>query len=151
MIKWRVAELVLIRPMLRSLLVVSLSCTPLMRSSADAAQIRVSVSAQAEHGDDARMVSALSREFRKMDGLLVTDTEPGLKVTCVLIRLSRPTSGSPVGYAASVAVTTGDDHLITHLVQTHETIETLAHEIAVIIDGSVFEPIRRAPRAAGSP
>jgi hypothetical protein len=106
-------------------------------------QIRISIGAQSDNGDDARMVSALSHEFRKLDNVLVTDTQPTLKITCVAVDLTRPGAKTRFGYAASIAITDSDDRLITHLVQTHATIEALAHEIAVKIDGSEIEQMRR--------
>jgi hypothetical protein len=53
-----------------SLLICSFACN----LSADVPEIRVSVEAQGENGDDTRMVSALSHEFRKLDGISVTHT-----------------------------------------------------------------------------
>jgi hypothetical protein len=42
--------------------------------------------AQGDNGDDARMISALSHKFRKLDGVSVTDTQPALNITCVVIQ-----------------------------------------------------------------
>jgi hypothetical protein len=55
---------------------------------ADIPQIRLSVRAHGENGDDARMLSALSHELRKLDGVVVTDTQPALKVTFAVMRLT---------------------------------------------------------------
>jgi hypothetical protein len=88
----------------------------------------------------------MSHEFRKLDGVSVTDTQPALKIFCRVIQgeIQQP-SGSkvPVGYAASVAITYGDGRLMGHLVQTDRTIDLLAHDIATDIDGKVIEPMRR--------
>src|SRR5882724_6724429 len=132
-----------------SLLIWSFACN----LSADVPQIRISVDAQGDKGDDTRMVSALSHEFRKLDGVSVTDTQPALKVTCVVIPLTVTQGGGKTrsGYAVSVAVVGADDHLITHLVQADRTIEGLAHEIVVDLDGSVIEEMRRTARPSSSP
>jgi hypothetical protein len=61
-----------------SLVICLLTCDLL----ADTPQIRVSIAAHVEDGDDSRFVSALSHEFRKLDGVLVTDTRPALKISC---------------------------------------------------------------------
>jgi hypothetical protein len=148
-IKVQPAQKLHITPFVASLLMCLLACD----LSADTPQIRLSVQAQGEHGDDARMVSALSHEFRKLDGVSVTDTQPALKVTCVVIPLTATRAGDKIrtGYACSVAVVGADDHLITHLVQAAATIESLAHEIAVDLDGSVIEEMRRTARPSSSP
>jgi len=123
--------------------------------SADTPQIRVSIQAKGDNGDDARMVSALSHEFRKLDGVLVTDTDPALKVTCVVIASimheTHSTSSIPIGYAASVAVTSIDNRLITHLVQTDSTIGRLAHAVAISLDGTLIEQMRRDAQPSSSP
>ena len=132
------------------LLLVIIVCLLASNLLGEAPQIRISIGAQADNGDDARMVSALSREFRKLDNVLVTDAQPALKVTCVLVRLTHDRSKPPLGYAASIAITGVDDRLITHLVQTQETIESLSHEIAVSIDGTIIEQLRRETQASSS-
>jgi hypothetical protein len=71
------------------------------------------------------MVSAVSHGFRKLDGVLVTDTQPALNITCVGIQntydLADDARKKPAGYAASVAVIAVDGHLITHLIHTAST------------------------------
>jgi hypothetical protein len=136
-------------PFVASLLIGSFPCN----LSADTPQIRVSVQAQGDNGDDARMVSALSREFSKLDGVSVTETQPAIKIDCVFGRKFVLLSGKnvPIVYASSVAVTTFDGHLVTHLLLTHTTIDGLAHEIAVALDGKVIEPMRRAAQPSSSP
>jgi hypothetical protein len=104
-----------------------------------------------DEGDDTRMLSALSHEFRKLDGVLVTDTEPSLEITCVVMRLTTQSdSATPLGYACSVAVTNDDKRLITHSVKTAPTIEVLAHEIAISLDGDIIEEARRATQPSSS-
>jgi hypothetical protein len=70
-----------IRLFVASLLMCSFACN----LSADTPQIRVSVEAKGKNGDDARIVSALSRELRKLDGVSVTDAQPALKIYCLVI------------------------------------------------------------------
>ena len=53
--------------------------------SADTPQIRLSV--QVEGDDDVQMVSALSREFRKLDGVSLADTQPTLIIRCVVYQI----------------------------------------------------------------
>jgi hypothetical protein len=132
-----------ITPFVASLLICSFAC----KLSADTPQIRLSVEAHGENGDDARIVSALSREFRKLDGVLVIDTQPALKITCVVVRLTASGQKMQTGYAASIAVTNGDDRLISHNIQVHRSIDQLAHEIAIGIDGTVIEEMRRAAQS----
>jgi len=130
-----------------SLLIWSFVCN----LSADVPQIRISVDAQGNKGDDTRMVSALSHEFRKLDGVSVTDTQPALKITCVVIPLTQDGGKTRTGYACSVAVIRADDQTITHRVQVDATIDSLAHAIAVDLDGSVIEEMRRTARPSSSP
>jgi hypothetical protein len=110
---------------------------------ADTQHIRVSISADADEGDTPSMVSAVSREFRKLDGVLVTDTLPELRILCRVMRLNWE-NGRRAGYAASVAITDSEDRFIDHTVLTYKTIDALAHEIAVSVDGAVIEQRRRA-------
>ncbi len=124
--------------------------------SADTPQIRVSVQIEGEgdNAGDAHMLSALSREFRKLDGVSVTDTQPALKVLCIQDALQyQLPSGSKVmmAYAASVAVTAADGRLVYHLLQTNRTIDALAHEIALALDGKLIERMRRAAEPSSSP
>ena len=117
--------------------------------SADTPHIRVSVHATANpDGDTPSTIGALSREFRKLDGVLVTDKQPELKISCSVIRL---TVESRTGYAASVAITDSNDHLIAHNVLIHNTIDELAHKIAVDTDGAVIKKKRRAAQPSSSP
>jgi hypothetical protein len=136
-------------PFVASLLICSFACN----LSADTPQIRVNVQASGGNGDDARMVSALSREFSKLDGVSVIDTQPAIKIDCVIGRkfVLLSVKNVPIIYASSVAVTTFDGHLVTHLLLTHTTIDGLAHEIAVALDGKVIEPMRRAAQPSSSP
>jgi hypothetical protein len=65
-------------PCIASLLI----CLSARNLSADTPRIRVSVAVRGD--DEPQMLSALSHELRKLDGVLVTDTEPALK-RCVSI------------------------------------------------------------------
>ena len=100
------------------------------------------------------MVSALSHEFRKLDGVSVTDTQPALKVDCVVFHMNSDVARDVtlVGYATSVAVTSTDDRLIAHMVLTTDNnIDGLAHKISVLVDGSVIEQRRRDAQPSSSP
>jgi len=135
-------------PFFASLLICSFS----FDLSADTPQIHVSIDAQGLGADTPSMVSALSREFRKLDGVLVTDKQPELKISCSVMRLAVAVGGeSRTGYAASVAITDSDDHLIAHNVLIHNTIDELAHKIAVDTDGAVIEKKRRAAQPSSTP
>jgi hypothetical protein len=129
-----------ITPFFASLLICSFS----FNLSADTPQIRVSVDAQGLDGDTPSMVSALSREFRKLDGVLVTDTQPELKVSCNVMRLTAKNDSFRTGYAASVAIIDSNDRIIAHTVTIDHTIDALAHAIAVSVDGRMIEERRRA-------
>jgi hypothetical protein len=48
---------------------------------ANTPQIRVSIEATVKNDDDAKMISALSHEFRKLDGVQVIDTQPDLQIS----------------------------------------------------------------------
>ncbi len=95
------------------------------------------------------MLSALSHEFRKLDGVSVTDTQPALKVNCITIQIHA--EGVKVGYAASVALTNIDDQIIGHLVLAEPDIDCLAHEIAVTVNGGAIEQMRRAAQPSKTP
>jgi hypothetical protein len=129
-----------------SLLIWSFACD----LSADTPPIRVSVQADCRDCDTAQMLSALSHEFRKLDGVSVTDKQPALKVDCITIQIHAE-GVKLVGYAASVALTNIDDQIIGHLVLTQPDIDRLAHEIAVTVDGGAIEQMRRAAQPSKTP
>jgi hypothetical protein len=130
-------------PFVASLLICSFACN----LSAGTRQIRVSVQAEGRNGDDARMVSALSRELRKLDGVSVTDTQPPIKIFCVVIHIHTRLEA----YATSVAVTDRDGRLFAHFVHASSSIDEVAHEIAVNLDGKLIEPMRRAMQRSSTP
>jgi hypothetical protein len=134
-------------PFVASLLICSFACN----LSAGTPLIRLSIQANCPDCDKERMVSALSHEFRKLDGVSVTDTQPALKISCGVMRLTDSAGNMMNGYAASVAVTSIDDRFITHYVLTDGTIEKLAHRIAIAIDGGVIEQMRRDAQPSSSP
>jgi hypothetical protein len=121
--------------------------------SADTPQIRVTIHVFNETGDNAQIVSALSREFRKLDGVSVTDKQPALTIVCDVTpsEVVTPSQKIPVGYAAAVAVLNANDQLVAIMAQTHGTIDGLAHEIAIKIDGTTIEPMRRKAQPTNSP
>jgi hypothetical protein len=119
--------------------------------SADTPQIRISVDILDENGNDVRMLSALSHEFRKLDGVVVTDTHPMLKVSCSMIELTSGHGKVTTGYGCSFAVTDAEDHLITHNIGVHTSINKLAHEVATLLDGTVIERMRRTGQPLKSP
>ena len=98
------------------------------------------------------MISALSHEFRKLDGVSVTDTQPALKIGCVvMVATTDSASHVTVGYASSVAITDIDGRLINNWLFIETTIDTLAHRIAVAVDGNVIEQMRRDAQPSSSP
>ena len=137
-------------PFVASLLICSFACN----LSAGTRQIRVSVQAEGRNGDDARMVSALSRELRKLDGVSVTDTQPPIKIFCVVIHIHTLYFVEPFrveGYATSVAVTDRNGRLFAHFVHASSSIDEVAHEIAVNLDGKLIEPVRGALQRSSTP
>jgi hypothetical protein len=96
------------------------------------------------------MLSALSHEFRKLDGVSVTNTPPALKIDCIAIPMHAE-GVNLVGYAASVALIYTDGEFAGHVVITQPTFERLAHEIAVTVDGSAIEQMRRAAQPSKTP
>jgi hypothetical protein len=130
-----------------SLLICSFTCNV----SPDTPPIRISVQVQGD--DDVQMFSALSREFRKLDGISANDTQPALTIHCIVFTKIQRHGGSRAlkGYAASVSIIAPDGRLITHSVYTGPSVDGVAHEIAVTVNGSVIEPMRRAPQPSSSP
>jgi hypothetical protein len=113
-------------------------------SSADTPQIRLSVQVVGDEPDDVQLLSALSQEFRKLDGVSVTDNQPALRIRRVVIH-------SPHGYAASVAIMWPDGRPATHIYYTSPTVDVLAHTIATVLDGSFIQQMRRAVQPSSSP
>ena len=112
-------------------------------------EIRVNVTAPSgDTADNEQMVSALSHEFRKLDGVLVTDTKPMLNISCIVAPME--TKRTRIGYAASIAITAADGRLITHSIQTAPTIDAIAHTVAISIDGRILEQLRRAAQEPSS-
>jgi hypothetical protein len=126
-----------------SVLICSFACN----LSADTPKIRVSIEAQRHNANDAQMISALSHEFRKLDGVSVSDTPPALKVSCLVVDTI---CGDGSGYAASVAVSI-NGIFDQHFVLTNTTIDSLAHAIAIAVDGSIIEGLRRIAQPSSSP
>ncbi|HZS16490.1 MAG TPA: hypothetical protein VFA51_01015 [Candidatus Udaeobacter sp.] len=129
-------------------------CVFACNSPADTPQIRIALAVTGKNGDDARMVSALSHEFRKLDGVSVTEAQPMLKIYCIIMHEIfelRKGGELPIGYSASVVVTTVDGQFVNHVLLSDAKIDELAHDIAVDIDGSVIEKIRRSAQPSSSP
>src|SRR5438132_1202698 len=76
--------------------------------------LRVTVQAEAQGGLTDKLVSLMSRELRKLEGVTVTDQDPQFVLSCMLVTVGQP-GRAQHGYAASLAVTTGDQYLLTHL------------------------------------
>jgi hypothetical protein len=100
------------------------------------------VRADADNGLTGKLVSSLSREVRSLQGVVVTDEQPQFRLSCSVITGDIRTTR--VGYAASVAITSADGHLIAHFVHVDDSLEILAHEVALAFDGHTIEPARRA-------
>jgi len=58
---------------------------------------------QGNTGETAQIVSALSHHFRKLDGVSVTDTEPALRIQCLVEAATGRASKMQLGYVSSVA------------------------------------------------
>jgi hypothetical protein len=134
-------------PFVASLLICLFACG----LSAETPLIRLSIQVKSDNVDNGRMVSALSHELRKLDGVSVTDTQPAFKISCGVIPITPSDSNMTVGYASSVAVTSIDDRFIAHFVLTDSTIGKLAHRIAIGLDGAVIEQMRPAAEPSSSP
>jgi hypothetical protein len=142
-------------PVVAGLLICSYACN----LSADTPQIRVSIQVgggpDRANADDARMLSALSHEFRKLDGVSVTDTQPALTIHCIVEqnKATETLNGRKVlfGYSCSVAVTDADGRLIYHGIEGGSAIDRIAHAIAVAVDGRMIEQMRRAAQPSSSP
>jgi hypothetical protein len=139
---------ILVRPMKSTILAIYIVAALSPCLFADAPKIRITVDAEADDGTSGKMVSLLSGEFRKLDGVLITDAQPEFRISCVLAPIARDRN---LGYAASVAVVDSNNHLVTHLVRIDSTLEKLAHEITLAIDGTVLEQIRRTTSAITPP
>src|SRR5437762_6236039 len=92
--------------------------------------LRVAVRAEADNGLSGKLVSLLSKEVRHLEAVSVVDDSPQYRVSCSVITLDMPTAHG-VGFAASVAVTSGDGHLLMHFVHADNSLESLAHEVAL--------------------
>lgn len=130
-------------PFVVSLLVCWFTCT----LSAGTPPIRINVQASRDDADSERLVSALTREFGKLDGVMVDGMQPAITIHCVVVDMHHLPSK---GYVASVAIVMADGHLMTQ-VNTGATIDALAHEIASTLDGSVIQQMRRAAQPSPTP
>ena len=131
-----------------SLLICSLPCN----LSADSPQIRVSVTCE-EENDGPRLLSALSHELRKLDGVLVTDTQPAVRIDCLINRGVCSTGGGRkilIVYACSLLISDAENRM-SHGIYTDTSIDRLAHEIAIDLDARVIEKMRRSAPPSSSP
>src|SRR5262245_60498629 len=129
-------------PFVVSLLVCWFACN----LSADTPPIRISVQVNREDADSERLVSALLREFGKLDGVTVDGMQPALTIHCVVVHMHQLPQK---GYVASVAIVMAG-HLMTQ-VNTGANVDALAHEIAITLDGSVIQQMRRAAQPSPIP
>ena len=118
--------------------------------SADTPQIRIFVAAEGSNNDGPQMLSALSRAFRRLDGVVVTDTQPALKITCNVLR-THTEDGRFSGCACSIAITDANGYPLAHTVHIASTIDALAKSIATHMDGTFIEQMRRAAQPSSSP
>ena len=105
---------------------------------------------QGNTGETAQIVSALSHHFRKLDGVSVTDTEPALRIQC-LVAATGPASKMQLGYVSSVAAFSIDGRFIAQWVVADSTVDELAHDITLSVEGGVIESMRRAAQPSCSP
>ncbi len=128
-----------IPPFVASLLIWAFTCN----SSADTPPIRLKVQVVRDDADGERLVSALSREFRKLDGVAVTDERPAREIHCVVLDMHEVVQQSHgrslKGYAATVAIVMADNRLMTLGVHSGDSVDALAHEIAINIDGRCWK------------
>jgi hypothetical protein len=110
--------------------------------SAGTPPLRVAVRAEADNGLSGKLVSLLSKEVRHLEQVSVVDESPQYRVSCSVITLDMPQARG-VGFAASIAVTSGDGHLLMHFVHADNSLESLAHEVALAVDGGLLEAARR--------
>jgi hypothetical protein len=109
---------------------------------ADAASIRVAVRAEADNNLSSKLVSLLSKEMRGLHQVVVSMDSPQYRLSCSVITLDLRNARG-VGYAASVVVTSADGHLLMHFVHADTSLESLAHEVALAVDGGILESARR--------
>ncbi len=124
------------------LLLIAMLCSLAFPVCIVASDIRVTVHAEADNGLTGKLVSALSREVRALQGVVVTDDQPQFRLSCSVITIDL--RSTRVGYAASVAIASADGHLLSHFVHVDDSLESLAHEVALSFDGHAIEPLRRA-------
>jgi len=138
-------------PFLVSLLVCWFACN----LPADTWPIRIKVQVFRGDADGERLVSALSGEFRKLDGVTVDDMQPAVEIHCVVLDthevVEQSHGRSLKGYEATVAVVMTDNRLMTLSVHSSDSVDALAHEIAINIDGKVLEGMRRSAKPSSSP
>jgi hypothetical protein len=118
--------------------------------AARASDIRVSVRAEADSGLTSKLVSLVSKEIRHLDRVLLVEEQPQYHISCSVITVDLPPA-KRVGYAVSVVVTLPDNRLLMHFVHVDNSLESLAHEVALTIDGGLFERARRSEKSALSP
>jgi hypothetical protein len=128
------------------MLAILLGCAAIAQAG-DVPPLRVSVHAEADNGLTGKLVSLISREFRGLDGVVLADEQSQYRVSCSVITVDHPSAGR-IGYAASVAVTSFDGHLLMHFVHVDNSLESLAHETALSVDGGLLERSRRAATTA---
>jgi hypothetical protein len=92
------------------------------------------------------LVRLLSKEVRSLDQVIVTDDSPDLMILCNIVAVvERDGRDSRViAYAAGIAVTTADGHMLGHSVEIDNSVDDLAHEVALRVDGAFIEARRRA-------
>jgi len=67
---------------------------------------------QGNTGENAQIVSALSHHFGKLAGVSVTDTEPALRIQCLVEAATGRASKMQLGYLSSVAAFSIDSRFI---------------------------------------
>ena len=105
--------------------------------------LHVSIRAEADNGLSGKLLSLLSKEVRRLDQVVVTDDSPEFIVSCSVVSLDMRNARG-VGYAASVAVTVGDGHMLGNFVEVDNSLESLAHEVALAVDRRFIESLRKA-------
>jgi hypothetical protein len=90
-----------------------------------------------------------------LDGVTVDDMQLALTIHCVLNihGVVQQSDGRNLkGYAATVAIVLPDNRLMTLSVHSAgDSVDALAHEIAINIDSKVLEGMRRGGKPSSSP
>ena len=106
---------------------------------------------QGNTGETAQIVSALSHHFRKLDGVSVTDTEPALRIQCLVRQQPVVPAKCNLDIYLRLRLSASTVVSFAQWVVADSTLDELAHEITLGVEGGVIESMRRAAQPSRSP